>query len=54
MLERFLEQEDRKLEEEIVWLRSNGVDCVLSDAAYLPWLVAVGARLISALTHKHQ
>lgn len=37
LLKTFLDQEDQKLEEEVAWLRDNGVDCVLSDAAYLPW-----------------
>ena len=37
VLRRFLDQEDQKIEEEVAWLRDNGVDCVLSDAAYMPW-----------------
>lgn len=36
-LEKFLAQEERKIDEEASWLLEHNVDCVLSDAAYLAW-----------------
>ena len=40
VLKKFLAKEDEKIAEEIVWLKENGVQCVLSDAAYLAWCVS--------------
>ena len=40
VLRAFLDTKDAKLEEERAWLEEMGVDCVLSDAAFLGWCVA--------------
>ena len=39
VLKAFMSKESDKLAEEVSWLRSQSVDCVLSDAAYLAWCV---------------
>lgn len=36
-LQRFLDEKEQKLQEEVAWLLSEGINCVLSDAAFLGW-----------------
>ncbi|KAF7966038.1 hypothetical protein HWV62_40441 [Athelia sp. TMB] len=49
VLRAFLGAKDAKLEEERAWLQEMGVDCVLSDAAFLGCLAANAARIPSIL-----
>ncbi|KAF7968808.1 hypothetical protein HWV62_29284 [Athelia sp. TMB] len=49
VLRAFLDTKDAKLEEERAWLQEMGVDCVLSDAAFLGCLAANAARIPSIL-----
>ncbi|KAH9856604.1 hypothetical protein C2E23DRAFT_866009 [Lenzites betulinus] len=49
VLEKFLEEKDRKVSEESQWLRSIRADCVLSDAAFLGCLAANEAGVPSIL-----
>jgi len=37
VLEDFLEIRDDLIKQEVGWLKENGVDCVLSDAAFMSW-----------------
>lgn len=37
VLQRFLSEKEDKLDAEVKWLRSEQIDCVLSDAAFLAW-----------------
>ncbi|KAI0052294.1 hypothetical protein FA95DRAFT_1675278 [Auriscalpium vulgare] len=49
VLEKFLMTKDVKIMHEVKWLTESGVDCVLSDAAFLAFLAADKAQLPSIL-----
>ena len=37
VLRDFVGRKERLVDEEVVWARTAGVDCILSDAAFLAW-----------------
>ncbi|EPQ54215.1 hypothetical protein GLOTRDRAFT_94554 [Gloeophyllum trabeum ATCC 11539] len=49
VLKAFMDEKDRKVEQEVQWLQANRIDCVLSDAAFLGCLAANAACIPSVL-----
>ncbi|EJD06891.1 uncharacterized protein FOMMEDRAFT_131691 [Fomitiporia mediterranea MF3/22] len=49
ILKSFLQKKERKIAEEVTWLKDNAIDCVLSDAAFLACKAANVARIPSVL-----
>lgn len=51
-LEKFMDAREGTLEKEVEWLKSEGIECVLSDATFLGLEAAKRARIPGILVSK--